>query len=270
MRFLERFLYKTRKFYDDDFDWNTYTASSYARQLDKISKTHGMIASEGELSFDPATGTVSPGTPPLHENALLIMEAIGQLRPATVHEAGCGGGDHLGNASRLFPDIGFSGGDRSDGQLALLRERHPHLADKVLLQDLTMPFSENWPRADLVYTQAVIMHIHTAVSHFVAMSNMMRMANKYVLWMENVQCHEFVAEIRALHAGGHSGWPALHLYEFNGSHGARAILASKAPLDYPGLVDDAQLRRDVKRSDRRLKRSAEGLARATFGPQPDP
>lgn len=266
MSLLDRLFYKTRKFYDDDFDWDTYTASSYARQLDKIGKTHGMIASQGELRFDAASGTVSPGNPPLHENALLIFEAIGQLQPDSVHEVGCGGGDHLGNGARLYPGIRFSGGDRSDTQLALLKQRHPELADRVFLQDLTMPFSDHWPKADFVYSQAVIMHIHTAVSHMVAMANMFRSARKYVLMMENVQCHEFVAEVQALHQGGHLGWDDLHLYRFEGSHGARALLASRTPLDYPPLTTDAELRDGVKRSERRLKRSMDGFKRAIFGP----
>lgn len=266
MGIFDRLFSKTRKFYGDDFDWETYTQSNYARQLDKISKTHGMIAQDGELAFDPATGTVTPGNPPLHPNALTIFEAIGQLQPTSVHEVGCGGGDHLGNGSRLFPDIRFSGSDRSEGQLALLRRRHPNLGATVGLQDLTMPYSQNWQRADFVYSQAVIMHIHTAVSHLVALSNMFRMADKYVLLMENLQCHEFVAEIEALHAGGHTGWDTLHLYIFEGSHGVRSILASKEALDYPSLKSDAQVREGIKPSDRRLKKSREGFGRATFGP----
>ncbi|MEM6619319.1 MAG: class I SAM-dependent methyltransferase [Pseudomonadota bacterium] len=266
MSILGRLRAKRKKFYDDDFDWDVYTDTSYARQLDKIARTHGMIASEGELRFDPATNTVSPGTPPLHENALLIMEAIGRLGPGSVHEVGCGGGDHMGNAARLFPGVRFSGSDRSEGQLDLLRKRHPGLGDRVMLQDLTMPFSDHWPQAELVFSQAVIMHIHTAVSHFVALSNMMRMAGRYVLWMENVQCHEFVAEVQALHAGGHSGWDVMHLYRFDGSHGAAALLASKTPLDLPPVTCDADMRAGVTVSERRLRRSAEGSARATYGP----
>lgn len=266
MGIIKRLLAKVNKHYDDDFDWEAYTETSYARQLEKIGRSRTTIAREGELRFDAETGRVSCGTPPLHENAILILEAIGQLRPASVHEAGCGGGDHLGNAALLYPDIRFTGGDRSRGQLELLRQRHPGLADRVLLQDLTMPFSDHWPKAELVYSQAVLMHIHTAVSHLVAMANMFRMSTRFVLMMENVQCHEFVAEVQGLHRGGHLGWEALHLYRFEGSRGARALLASRTPLDYPPLASDEELREGVEPSPRRLKRSLEGYRRATFGP----
>lgn len=265
MSLLHRFFYKTRKFYDDDFDWENYTESSYARQLNKISKDHQMITDQGELRFDPQTGTVTTGEPPLHENALALLELIGQLQPNSVHEAGCGGGDHLGNGSKLYPDIQFSGGDRSAGQLALLKKRHPHLADRVIRQDLTMPFSNKWPRAELVYSQAVLMHIHTAVSHFVAFANMMNQSTKHVALMENYQCHNFVAEAQALFNGGHINWPQMHIYRFDGSHGARIILLSQETLDYPKLETDLEIRDGLQVSERRLKRGAEDFARATFG-----
>jgi SAM-dependent methyltransferase len=265
MSLFNRLFYKTRKFYDDDFDWNNYTASSYARQLDKIGKEHQMIAGQGELVFDPETGAVTTGNPPLHENALAIFELIGQLQPTSVHEAGCGGGDHLGNGAALFPDIKFSGGDRSETQLALLKQRHPQLANSVIIQDLTMPFSQKWPQAELVYSQAVLMHIHTAVSHFVAFANMINQSTKHVVLMENYQCHNFVEEAQALFNGGHTNWSKMNVYRFDGSHGARIILLSQEDLNYPKLSSDSQIREGLKVSDRRLKRGQEDFERATFG-----
>ena len=58
-------------------------------------------------------------------------------------------------------------------------DRHPELQGKLGLQDITMPHSSHWPKADLVYSQAVIMHIHTAVSHLVALSNIFSAKNMY-------------------------------------------------------------------------------------------
>lgn len=265
MSLKDRLFYKTRKFYDDDFDWDTYTSSSYARQLDKISKEHDMIAETDTLSFDAQSGKVTFTGTSLHENVITILEAIGQLQPASVHEAGCGGGDHLGNGSTLFPNITFTGGDRSEGQLALLKQRHPQLANSVILQDLTMPFSNKWPKAELVYSQAVLMHIHTAVSHLVAFANMINQSTKHVLLMENYQCHNFVEEAQALFDGGHTNWPKMNIYRFDGSQGARAILLSQEDLDFPTLSTDAQIREGLKVSERRLKRGQDDFERATFG-----
>ncbi|UWQ16208.1 trans-aconitate 2-methyltransferase [Jannaschia sp. M317] len=266
MSILGRFLYKSRKFYDDDFDWDSYTEDSYERRLVSVVERENLAAAApGDLTFDPATGSVTSNSRPIHPNQQAILEVIGRLRPRSVHEVGCGGGDHLANGQLLYPDIAFSGSDRSDGQLALARKRHPTLADRLVQRDLTMPFSRNWVQSDLVYSQTVLMHIHTAVSHFVALSNMVALAERYVLLMENQQCHNFVEDIGNLHAGGHFAWDSLHVYRFDGTDGARTILLSKNPLPMEPLTTDAQLRAGLKPSPRRLKRAREDSARGTFG-----
>ena len=266
MNLFRQLFYKNRKFYDDDFDWDNYTKDSYHRRLKgDVEAEYRAISTEGQLSFNAETGTVQSAGEPIHPNQLLILEAIGQLAPASVHEVGCGGGDHVANAAALFPEITVTGGDRGQTQLDLALDRHPELKGKIGVQDITMPFSHHWPQPDMVYTQAVIMHIHTAVSHMVALANMVRMARKYVLLMENQQCHNFVRDAQALFDGGHFDWDALHIYQFDGSTGARAILLSNTALDYPELTSDAQIRSGLKPSLRRLKRSDEDSARGLFG-----
>lgn len=266
MSLFSRFFYKSRKFYDDDFDWDTYTADSYERRLvGVVERDSRAVAKDGELRFDPATGRVEVEGQDLHPNQRAILEAIGKLKPASVHEVGCGAGDHLANGAALFPDVAFSGADRGQTQLDLAASRHPELAENLSLQDITMPLSRHWPRADLVYSQTVLMHIHTAVSHFVGLSNMVNTADKYVLLMENQQCHNFVEDITNLWEGGHFAWDSLHMYRFDGTTGARTVVLSKTPLDLPELTSDAALREGLKPSQRRLKRAAEDSARAIFG-----
>ncbi len=261
-----RLFYKSRKFYDDDFDWENYTSDSYARQLKgSVENEFRTISSAGQLTYDATTGHITSHEAPIHPNQQLILEVIGQLAPQSVHEVGCGGGDHLSNVATLYPDIKVTGGDRGASQLDLALSRHPSLAGRLGLQDITMPFSHSWPRVDLVYTQAVIMHIHTAVSHYVALANMVRMAGKYVLLVENQQCHNFVSDIANLKSGGHLEWDDLHVSEVRGSTGAPGILLSREPVDYFELTSDAQIRKGVKVSARRLKRSDEDSARGIFG-----
>ncbi|SDC18221.1 methyltransferase domain-containing protein [Ruegeria marina] len=266
MNILGRLLYKSRKFYDDDFDWESYTADSYERRLKgDIESRFKAITNEGDLAFDAGTGRVEVRDGALHPNVQLILETIGHLRPASVHEVGCGGGDHIAHAGLLFPDIRVTGGDRGATQLDLAVARHPQLAGHVGIQDITMPFSEQWPKADLVYSQAVIMHIHTAVSHLVALANMVRQAGKYVLLVENVQCHNFVQDLTALAEGGHLYWDETHLYQVEGSTGARGILLSRQALALPELVSDSQIRAGEAPSVRRLRRSDQDSARALVG-----
>ncbi len=267
MSLFKRLSYKRRKFYDDDFDWDNYTKDSYQRRLIEGGTESELLAVPGDLEFDAGSGVVSTAKPRLHMNSLTIYEAIGQLQPNSVHEVGCGGGVHVGNAAVLFPEIPMSGGDRSTEQLKLALQQHKNLQGRVFEQDITMPLSKHWPKADFVFTQAVLMHIHTAVSHFVALSNLVAISNKYVFLMENFQCHNFVQIIRALADGGHFVWPETHVYEFTGSRGNKGILLSKAKLNYPELADDAPLRAGVKASVRRLKRAKEDSARGIFGQQ---
>ena len=266
MSLLGRFFYKSRKFYDDDFDWNTYTADSYERRLvGVVERDNQAVAKTGELSFDDTTGHVVSAGRPIHPNQQVILEAIGQLKPLSVHEVGCGAGDHLANGKALFPKIAFSGADRSQTQLELAASRHPELTKDLSLQDITMPLSRHWPRADMVYSQTVLMHIHTAVSHFVGLANMVNTANQFVLIMENQQCHNFVSDIENLWKGGHFSWDNMHMYRFDGATGARTILLSKEPQIFPVLTSDAQLREGLKPSLRRLKRADEDSARGLFG-----
>ena len=127
-----------------------------------------------------------------------------------------------------------------------------------------MPHSSHWPKADLVYSQAVIMHIHTAVSHLVALSNMFSCAKKHVLLVENNQCHNFVGDIMALRSGGHLPWQNMQLHIFE-RHGVRGILASNQTLSLPVLSSDTQLREGIKPSQRRLKSSNDDSARGLYG-----
>ncbi|MBO9449386.1 class I SAM-dependent methyltransferase [Tropicibacter sp. R16_0] len=266
MSLFRQLFYKQRKFYDDDFDWDNYTADSYHRRLKEDVETEfRAISNKGQLSFDAETGHVTSHGEGIHPNHQLIFEAIGQLRPETVHEVGCGGGDHVANASTLFPDVHVTGGDRGQTQLELALQRHPQLKGRIGIQDITMPFSTAWPKADMVYSQAVIMHIHTAVSHFVGLANMVRQANDFVLLVENNQCHNFVRDIEALFAGGHLAWDTLQIYRMDGSGGARGILLAREAQDLPRLTSDVEICEGVKPSMRRLKRAAEDSARGLFG-----
>ena len=262
---LKRLLYKKRRFYDDDFDWDNYTSDSYERRLKgDIESKYVTNVQPSQAEIDFAAGCVRLKEAKMHPNHHLLLDAVAYLKPSSVHEVGCGGGDHVANISRLFPKCAVSGGDRGLTQLEMATDRHPELQGKLGLQDITMPYSSHWPKVDLVYSQAVIMHIHTAVSHLVALSNMFSCAKKHVLLVENNQCHNFVGDIMALHSGGHLPWQNMQLHIFE-RHGVRGILASNQSLDLPVLSSDMQLREGIKPSQRRLKRSNDDSARGLYG-----
>lgn len=261
----KRLFYKNRRFYDDDFDWDNYTSDSYARRIKRdIENKFVTKVDPDQVEVDFAAGCVRLKGASMHPNHQLLLDALAYLQPKSVHEVGCGGGDHVSNIMRLFPDCAVSGGDRGIAQLEMAANRHPEIQGKLGLQDITMPYSNLWPQVDLVYSQAVIMHIHTAVSHLVALSNMFRCAAKHVLLIENVQCHNFVQDILALRDGGHLPWQDIQLYIFE-RYGARGILASNQSLDLPTLSSDAQVREGLQPSQRRLERSNNNSFRGCYG-----
>ncbi|NJL31087.1 MAG: hypothetical protein HC898_05365 [Phycisphaerales bacterium] len=100
-----------------------------------------------------------------------------------------------------------------------------------------MPFSSRWPGAELVYTQAVMMHIKTGVSHMVALANMFKLAEQHVVLVENFGCHHFVNDIRKLHEGGHLPWEAVHFYEHAYEGKPFGLIVSRTPQPLPKLED---------------------------------
>jgi hypothetical protein len=259
--------YKTRTYYGDDFDWSNYTKRSYYRRLiNNVQDQYHTTPQPGEVIFDDEQKKVINRGFPLHPNQLLLLEAIGILSPESVHEAGCGAGDHLASISIVYPHVQCAGGDRARSQLDLALSRHPNLSGSLGLQDITMPYSRRWPRSELVYTQAVVMHIHTAVSHFMALSNLARMTKNYLLLIENFQSHNFVSDINNLFDNGHfANWDELHMHRLDASSGSKALIVSKTPLDLPKIHNDRQLREHSCRSVRRLKKANIDSDNGTFG-----
>lgn len=61
----------------------------------------------------------------MHPKHHLLLDAVAYLQPSSVHEVSCGGGDHMSNITRLFPDCAASGRDRGLNQLEMAANRHP-------------------------------------------------------------------------------------------------------------------------------------------------
>lgn len=217
----------------DDFDWSSYSLH-YRGELAGISKEHTLVLRDGDYVFrDGALSQALAGILPLHPNHRLLYETILQLSPDSVFELGCGGGDHLANISLLMPGIALHGIDISPQQLSLLRKRHPRLPASLAAFDAKQPLPADFPQVDVAYTQAVLMHIQTDDRHLVAMENLFRIARRQVVMMENWTRHDFVGDIRRLHAAGRIPWREVHLAfrvspELQKPH---LLVASAEPLD---------------------------------------
>lgn len=225
-----------RRHFDDDFNWDTYTVDKYGPQQVRLDEEFDMRVDE-RVYFDKTSRKLVTGNAKLIPNSKTIYEIVGLLRVQSVLEIGCGGGDHIRNLKTLYPEIAVYGGDRSTEQLNFLASRNPEIAASTFVQDITMPLSSKWPRVDLVYSQAVIMHIKTAVSHLNALANMLNLAAEYVVLVENFGCHHFVDDIRKLHAGGHLNWENVHFYVHEYEGKPYGLIVARKPCSLPPLED---------------------------------
>ncbi|MCC6473472.1 MAG: class I SAM-dependent methyltransferase [Burkholderiales bacterium] len=222
----------------DDYDWETY-ATGYRSELCAMEKAFVLALSPGDYAWREGALERRGAALPLHPNHWLLYDTILRLGPRSALELGCGGGDHLHNLHLLDPSLALHGVDRSQGQLELLRARHPGLAARVRAFDATLPFPDAMDRVDLAFTQAVVMHIHAGNGHLVALSNLFRAARSQVVMMENWERHAFVSDIRLLHALGIVPWERLHIY-FRASPrqpDTRILVASAQPLEWPDLAE---------------------------------
>lgn len=220
----------------DDYDWSLYHLD-YSAQIASLEPIHTLRLFEGDFSLEDGALKLREGLRPLHPNHLCLYETIGALAPASVIEVGCGGGDHLHNLGVLYPALQRRGLDRSEGQLSFLRSRSPHLSDLVQQLDVTLPPSRDLPKAEVVYSQAVIMHIQAGNSHLVALSNMFRMAERSVVLMENWKRHPFMDDIRMLHARGMIDWDNLKFYHRRYNGRPHIMIVSRDDLPFEKLDD---------------------------------
>jgi SAM-dependent methyltransferase len=231
-------------FAEDDFNWGRYHLE-YEQQLRNLEAHHNLRLQPGEATWNES-GIEGSSAALLHGNHELLYTTVLGLRPCSVLEAGCGGGDHLHNLLLLDPNLRVAGVDRSKEQIDTLVRRNPELADLVRAVDLTLPVPSDIATSSLVYTQAVIMHIQTGNGHRVALANLFRLAEDYVVLVENWERHNFLSDIAELHAVGVLGWPELHLYwrtrPWQGLT-LRALIASRVPItwDLPGMERVATL-----------------------------
>ena len=223
----------------DDFNWDEYT-DYYKNELIQGQQDHSLRLSASDYVFDKFQLVKHTSRAPLHPNHRLLYETVLVLDPRSVLEVGCGGGDHLFNLSSLKPTMSIFGVDRSTSQLEFAANRWPPIKDRTMKCDITLPYTTCLPSVDLVYTQAVIMHIKTGNGHLVALSNLFRIAEKQVVLMENWSHHQFLSDIQFLHRERMIPWEDVFFYfRRSPEYGDKphVMIISSIPLDLEPLVD---------------------------------
>lgn len=232
----------------DDFNWSLYNLH-YRGELELISKKNTLTLSKNDYHFfGNELVRINKDVLPLHPNHKLLYETILQLNPESVFELGCGNGMHLNNLQTLSQKIKLSGIDRSKDQVEFFHESYPNLKAEIKQYDATMPFGNSFPKVDVAYTQAVIMHIKTNDSHLVALANLFNVAKKQVILMENWNSHKFMKDTRYLFDKKLISWENLYVYYrvSKENPNTRLMVCSQYPLDYPVLTNYEEMRKGLE------------------------
>jgi len=228
------------KRYVDGVNWSKYN-KHYAEELKIIEKSHTTILGAHDTSIDQGKiKLIDPLKLPLHPNAQLLYETIIQLAPKSLLEVGCGGGDHLANLNSLDPKLSLYGADLSNNQLKFLKKRHSH--KEFILS--TLDISQKGivlPKVDLIFTQAVLMHITEKNSRFHnAMENLLNSTATNIVLMENWTQHNFLESVVNIIQNNKS-WNLYYNWLENNEQIRILIISREAQSRYKPLVDYSQL-----------------------------
>jgi SAM-dependent methyltransferase len=223
-----QFTFVGRRFVDG-VNWKSYN-SHYLQELKITEKTNTLLVKPTEIYFnDEEIRYTSTEVKPLLVSHELLYETILSLHPESVLEIGCGAGDHLANLQSLSPSLKCIGADLLVGQLESLNTRHMNNNFDLLLADVT---NKNCPlpKAELVFTHAVLMHISEKETRFQnALENVFNSAEKHIVLMENWTQHDFFkAANRCIESS--PGW-RLYFDKLGRDNETRIMIISK--LDLP-------------------------------------
>jgi len=183
---------------------------------------------------------------PLQPNTRLIAETIWQLKPKSLAEYGSGCGVNLHNISLLLPRAKLFGYELCQSQIDVMHEVFPNLNATVWARDVTRP---NFiPEVEVALCHIMLMHLGSQNAIVAALQNMLRVAGKQIVLLENWGASNFEANLRAA-IQPETGWDKMYLYtrmspELRREH---ILIASTVPLPYIPLLDyEAQLAAPVR------------------------
>jgi len=194
----------------DDFNWKKYHLH-YKEELKSISREATLILDPSDVDWVGGALRVRC-QPQMMATHHALYESVSQLSPRSILEVGSGGGDHLVNLEMLLAKNRFSlqsltGVDRSQEQIRLATSRHPELGANFLVGDVSDD-QVQLPRADVVYSHAVLMHISERDGRFQrSLNRMVKSSSVGVVLQENWTQHEFLkAAKEAIRASGKLEW----------------------------------------------------------------
>lgn len=186
------------KRYIDGVNWNKYN-KHYSEELKIVEKRNTLLITSQDFELDNGKVRLKNSDKlPLHPNAQLLYETILKLHPSSILEVGCGGGDHLANLKTLIPDLEVYGVDLLDDQIKFVNARHPQNDFKLNVVDISKK-GVTFPNVDVIYTQAVLMHITEKDLRFYnSMENLLNSSAKHLIFMENWSQHDFFETVNQI------------------------------------------------------------------------
>ena len=229
----------------DDFSWKRYHKNYYAQikggEKDYTLKlSNDFKITNGKLEFSC--------NPPLSRNHEILYKVIHDLNPGSIFEVGCGNGDHMANLQKIMPNAEIKGCDLLQKQLDFLSERNHALESKAAVHDIIKrPVPLFY---DLIYTQAVLMHIQKGDNHLEALRNLFCSSTEYIVLMENWERHNFYEDLKNISMERDFSWKDLHIYKVDDGKQIIMVLSDgpieDKKLDYVELKSDEEMLKYLK------------------------
>jgi len=231
----------------DDFNWSVYFEDEYSKQIYDLEKQYTFVLPDGKYSIINGKIILDSTLLPLHDNHKILYETIYALKPNSILEIGCGCGDHLINIKKILPEVKLNGADLSQKQLEFLFSRHPELKKQANLtvQDITIPGFKR-DKVDLIFTQAVLMHIQKYSPYLSALKNIFSLAKKSVVLMENWARHDFIEDIKKISKEPDFSWNNVYFYTNDTGKQILLILSPKPLNEFNELKDNKELLKYIK------------------------
>ena len=192
--FPTKLIFKKNTSNEDDYIWEDYH-SEYRNEIINHAKKY-LLNLPKKNTFNN-NKLFYKSTKKLHPNHQTLYEVIKALNPKSIIELGCGGGFHVSNLKKILPKSKIIGLDRSPDQVNFAKMNYPNFANFFLVKNFSSFFNKFEVlkyQSDIIYSQAVLMHIQKNTDYESVIKNTLLLSKKYIVLVESWPRHDFVED----------------------------------------------------------------------------